>query len=160
MQRNFYLIWITLLLAFWIPLLDDSFWNNGESYDKLISAIYYPFCRIIWSLCIALLIWLCISGNGGLINKFLSWKGFVPLARLTYSVYLTHAWIIWTFYGSRRERIDLSSYSLVNCFQYKYFNKLVKWNFKLKLNIKLSVHKFCPNNNSLKLLKFFYLKYF
>lgn len=112
-QTHFYLIWTITLFSFLVPIRDNVYWLRGESYSPLLSAFYYPFCRIVWSLCISSLIWCCISGNGGLINKFLSWKGFVPLARLTYSVYLTHAWVVWIYYGSRRERIDTSTYSLV-----------------------------------------------
>lgn len=113
-QTQFYLVWTAILVGFWIPLMDDTFWNYGEPYNRVISAFYYPFCRFVWALCVALMIWCCLSGNGGLVNTFLSWRPFVPMARLTYSVYLTHAWTVWIFYGTRRERIDLSSYSLVN----------------------------------------------
>ncbi|XP_054167794.1 nose resistant to fluoxetine protein 6-like [Oppia nitens] len=115
--RTFYLIWATTLLAFWIPLMDDQFWNDGKiGYNPLVSALYYPFCRLVWALCIASMIWLCLSGNGGLVNAVLSWKAFVPLARLTYSVYLTHAWVVWIFYGTRRQLLQLSEYQLLLIF--------------------------------------------
>jgi len=55
---------------------------------------------------------MCITGNGGFINKFLSWKAFVPLSRLTYSVYLTHAWILWIYWGSKRDLIDMNSFTI------------------------------------------------
>ncbi|XP_054157276.1 nose resistant to fluoxetine protein 6-like [Oppia nitens] len=54
----------------------------------------------------------CVSGYGRPVNTFLSWKAFVPLSRLTYSVYLTHVWWLWTFMGTLRERVDLSRYSM------------------------------------------------
>jgi peptidoglycan/LPS O-acetylase OafA/YrhL len=62
------------------------------------------------------MIWFCVSGNGGIINKFLSLKIFVPLARLTYSVYLVHAWILWYFVGSRRNLIDVNIYDICAVF--------------------------------------------
>ncbi len=57
---------------------------------------------------------MCVTGNGGLINKFFSWKAFVPLSRLTYSVYLTHAWIVWIYWGSKRDLIDMNNFTIVS----------------------------------------------
>ncbi|CAG2105807.1 unnamed protein product [Medioppia subpectinata] len=148
--RNFYIIWATILLGFWIPLMDDQFWNNGEPYNRLISALYYPFCRLIWTLCIALMIWCCLSGNGGLVNRLLSWKAFVPLARLTYSVYLTHAWIVWIFYSSRRERIDLNSFSLLLIFSH---NLLMSYIIGIIFSVVFEMPCIKLNNYLLKYLK-------
>lgn len=36
----------------------------------------------------------CFSGGGGLFNDFLSWRGWTPLARLTYGAYLLHPLVI------------------------------------------------------------------
>jgi len=88
--------------------MDTYYWNSGKPHNRLFSALIFSTCRIIWSLSTASLIWICISGNGGLVNKFLSSNIFIPLSRLTYSVYLTHVWVIWIYVGSRRERIDSS----------------------------------------------------
>ena len=86
--------------------MDTYYWNSGESHNRLYSGLIYSSCRVIWSLSTASLVWICISGNGGLLNRFLSSAVFIPLSRLTYSVYLTHVWVIWIYVGSRRERID------------------------------------------------------
>jgi peptidoglycan/LPS O-acetylase OafA/YrhL len=55
---------------------------------------------------------MCITGNGGLINKLLSWKAFIPLSRLTYSVYLTHAWLVWMYWASKRDLVDMNNFSI------------------------------------------------
>ncbi|XP_076367399.1 nose resistant to fluoxetine protein 6-like [Tachypleus tridentatus] len=47
----------------------------------------------------------CSTGNGGVVNTFLSWKGFIPLSRMTYMTYLTHLWILWLYIGNLRERL-------------------------------------------------------
>jgi peptidoglycan/LPS O-acetylase OafA/YrhL len=86
--------------------MDTYSWNSGEQYNGLHSGLMFPTCKVLWSLSTASLIWICISGNGSLINKIFSSNIFVPLSRLTYSVYLTHVWVIWLYVGSRRERID------------------------------------------------------
>jgi peptidoglycan/LPS O-acetylase OafA/YrhL len=86
--------------------MDTYNWNSGEQYNRLYSGLIFSTCKVLWSLSTASLIWICISGNGSLINKILSSNIFIPLSRLTYSVYLTHVWVIWIYVGSRRERID------------------------------------------------------
>jgi len=40
----------------------------------------------------------CFAGP---VNKFLSWKGFMPLSRLTYCSYLIHPLVIWWFIGTQ-----------------------------------------------------------
>ena len=60
---------------------------------------------------------MCITGNGGLVNRFLSSKAFIPLSRLTYSVYLTHAWIVWIYWGSKSESVDMANnFSIISLF--------------------------------------------
>ncbi|CAG2115841.1 unnamed protein product, partial [Medioppia subpectinata] len=107
------IVWIAILSAYCIPLWDKVYWNYGQSYTPVISALFYNFCQIVWSVCTSLMIWLCISGKGGLINTFLSHRAFVPMARLTYSVYLCHAWLIWYFMGSRRHVMDTHMYNVL-----------------------------------------------
>ncbi len=99
-------------------ILYTQFWVYGKPYNRWISAFIYPITRIIWAINTATIIWMCITGNGGLINKFLSWKVFIPLSRLTYSVYLTHVWIVWYYWGSRRDIIDLNDFSFVTLFSF------------------------------------------
>ena len=87
-------------------LLDTYYWIGGKPYNRLVSGVIYATCRVIWSLSTSALIWLCVSGNGGLINRVLSAHIFTPLSRLTYSVYLTHAWVVWLYVATRRQQID------------------------------------------------------
>jgi peptidoglycan/LPS O-acetylase OafA/YrhL len=96
--------------------MDTYKWNSGEQYNRLYSGLIFSTCKVLWSLSTASLIWICISGNGSLINKILSSNIFIPLSRLTYSVYLTHVWVIWIFVGSRRERIDTTQVEVLFIF--------------------------------------------
>jgi peptidoglycan/LPS O-acetylase OafA/YrhL len=57
---------------------------------------------------------MCITGNGGLVNILLSWKAFIPLSRLTYSVYLTHAWLVWIYWASKRDLVDMNNFSILS----------------------------------------------
>ncbi len=110
------MIWILLLIAYIIAIYDNYYWIYGESYNRWISAFLYPTTRIIWALNTATLIWMCITGNGGLVNKFLTLKVFIPLSRLTYSVYLTHIYIVWIYWCSRRELVDVNSFQMISMY--------------------------------------------
>ena len=106
------------MLSIYLAITYDSYYYlKGAPYNRLISAISFPGCHIIWGICTLWVIGACSTGNGGMINRFLGWKGFIPLSRMTYSVYLTHAWGLWLFIGSQRERILTNHYYLVRSFK-------------------------------------------
>ncbi len=105
------IIWFLVVIGFITCIYDTYYWIFGKSYNRWISAFLYPGTRLIWTLITSATIWMCISGNGGFINQFYSWKAFIPLSRLTYSVYLTHVWIDWYYWGSKRDLIDLNNFT-------------------------------------------------
>lgn len=107
------MIWSLILIGYTACIYVPQYWMYGEPYNIWISVFYYPLSKLIWAINTAVVIWLCITGNGGFVNRFLSWKVFVPLSRLTYSVYLTHVWIVWIYWGSRRDLIDLKIFSML-----------------------------------------------
>jgi peptidoglycan/LPS O-acetylase OafA/YrhL len=108
------LIWFLSAVGFLICIYDTRYWIYGAPYNRWISAFLYPTTKIIWALSIALVIWMCITGNGGLVNKLLSWKAFIPLSRLTYSVYLTHAWLVWIYWASKKDLVDMNNFSILS----------------------------------------------
>ena len=112
-QKTLKLCWTVILLSYIAVTYDSWYYVKGARYNPLISAFTFPGGRIIWTICTVYVIGACSSRNGGIINKFLSWKGFVPLSRMSYSVYLTHVWSLWIFIGTQRERVDTSQYSAV-----------------------------------------------
>jgi peptidoglycan/LPS O-acetylase OafA/YrhL len=99
-----------------IIIFDIQYWTYGAPYNRWISAFFYPFTKVIWAINTAAVIWMCITGNGGFVNKFLSLEAFIPLSRLTYSVYLTHAWIVWIYWGSKRDLVDLNNFTIVSLY--------------------------------------------
>ena len=107
------MIWTAIIGAFCLPLWDKVFWNYGRPYTPLIGTFLYNSNQMIWTVCTSAVIWLCITGNGKFVNSFLSHRLFIPLARLTYSVYLCHAWLIWYYIGSRRHLIEASMYNVL-----------------------------------------------
>jgi peptidoglycan/LPS O-acetylase OafA/YrhL len=115
-QIKFISIWVLIIFGYLSTIYDTYYWIYGETYNRFISALLFPSTRVIWTLSTATLVWMCISGNGGLVNRLLSSKVLIPLSRATYSIYLTHMWIVWTFWGSKRELVDVGNYQLVLLF--------------------------------------------
>ncbi|CAG2103571.1 unnamed protein product, partial [Medioppia subpectinata] len=105
-QKYRFCIIVSAIIGYIACLMDTYHWNDGKPHTSLLSALIFSTCRVVWALSTGALVWLCISGNGGFIDRCLSAPILIPLSRLTYSVYLTHVWVIWVFVGTRRERID------------------------------------------------------
>ncbi|XP_018573256.1 uncharacterized protein LOC108912502 [Anoplophora glabripennis] len=59
-------------------------------YDPFRSAVFNAAARPMWALSVAFIVFLCVSGHGGVIDKFLSLPIFQVLVRLTYSSFLVH----------------------------------------------------------------------
>nr|CAD7433099.1 unnamed protein product [Timema monikensis] len=59
-------------------------------YDRLACSFYFALFRTCWALGVAWIVFSCVAGYGGPVNTLLSWKGWIPLSRLTYCIYLVH----------------------------------------------------------------------
>lgn len=69
----------------------------------LASAVIYPLNVILWSIMLVMIMWVCITDECCYVNQILSLKFWRPLSRVTYSVYLTHPWVIALLIGARRQ---------------------------------------------------------
>lgn len=82
---------------------------------------YGPLHRTAWGIAIGWVIFACSRGYGGktmsqsnahyhfyllcsigVVNRILSWKGFIPLARLTYCAYLIHIDFLNVYFATER----------------------------------------------------------
>lgn len=52
------------------------------------------YCYLAWGVAVAWVAVSCCSGHGGLVNSALSYRGLLPLSRLTYCAYLVHPTIM------------------------------------------------------------------
>ncbi|XP_022818098.1 uncharacterized protein LOC111350683 isoform X2 [Spodoptera litura] len=81
---------LTLMLL--VMLLGSSYlWR---SYHPLEGAVYAALNRPAWALGVGLLVLCCSLGHVPFIKAFLSWYPWVPLSRLSYGLFLTHAILI------------------------------------------------------------------
>ncbi|XP_065284610.1 nose resistant to fluoxetine protein 6-like isoform X2 [Dermacentor albipictus] len=74
------------------------------------------FDRILWSLCLSWITLTCSTGRGGIMQSFLRWKGFGPLSKLAFAVYLVHMPLYDLMNHLSRERTYFSHFSLVTQF--------------------------------------------
>ena len=83
-----------------------------KGYDLVASvwerAIYGGFHRLAWSLALSWVILACVKGAGGPANAILSWAAWIPLARMSYCIYLIHMTVMNVVDSYASYRIDLS----------------------------------------------------
>ena len=79
------------------PYLDE---NKVPEMNEITRVSYGAFHRLAWSISLGWLIFACVHAYGGPVNRFLSWRAFIPLSRLTYVVYLIHLEYLymWSFH--------------------------------------------------------------
>ncbi|XP_064458656.1 nose resistant to fluoxetine protein 6-like [Ornithodoros turicata] len=85
-------------------------WNRGNLPNDTVNALYGGFHRLLWSLGLSWPMFACATGCGGIVNKFLSWKLFIPIGRLTYSLYLTHYFLYVVRLGRLRTQENADVY--------------------------------------------------
>ncbi|XP_052221340.1 nose resistant to fluoxetine protein 6-like isoform X1 [Dreissena polymorpha] len=94
----------TLSTGLAIALLYGLYSDDGTiKLNKVTTIFYNATSRTVWGACVAWVIFACATGYGGPVNALLSWKGIVPLSRLTYCCYLVHPIVMWTNYYSQRQ---------------------------------------------------------
>ncbi|XP_061188052.1 nose resistant to fluoxetine protein 6-like [Saccostrea echinata] len=96
--------------------LRDAFVYPEDALNRDVSALYNATHKIVWGACVCWVIFACATGNGGFVNTLLSWSAFVPLARLSYCIYLTHPFIMSTYSGTQRTQLYLDDFNIVNIF--------------------------------------------
>lgn len=89
--------------------------------SKVAGYFYVGLGRFAWGVVIAWIIFACLKGYGGVVNKFLSWRVFVPLGRLCFCMYLTSGHVQIVLHGRLAVPIKWDVYTMVNI----YFSHLV-----------------------------------
>ncbi|CAG0892613.1 unnamed protein product [Darwinula stevensoni] len=83
--------------------ISDYMALDSGPMPRIPQLAYNALFRIAWACGVAWVILACAAGSGGPVDAILSWKAFIPLGRLTYSVYLTHFYVITWFLWRRQE---------------------------------------------------------
>jgi len=62
--------------------------------STIVRALYGGLHRLAWSFSLSWVILACVKGCGGPVNSILAWPAWVPLARMSYCIYLVHMTVI------------------------------------------------------------------
>lgn len=82
-------IWINvILLSIWL-VIGLHFMDEYKT-DVQLSALGTAPHRVLWTLCMAWIVYSCLRGRGGSINWFFSLPYWKPIAKLNYCNYLIH----------------------------------------------------------------------
>ncbi|KAK3102399.1 hypothetical protein FSP39_011136 [Pinctada imbricata] len=127
-----------LAIAFGLGLVYCTYSENkkgGEPWSRDFRAAYESLGRPLWAACVAWVVFACHHGYGGKNNKMLSslieqykmmmsgivdsllsWKGLVPLSRLSYAAYLVHPILMMVHVYSKRNLVYLNDYEIIYLF--------------------------------------------
>ena len=87
-------------------------WNR-HPFSKAENVLYFMFDHTTFSIGVALMIYACHNGFGGVINRILSWNFWIPLSRLTFTAYLCHIIVLLLMYGTMRFRFIYTDWLLM-----------------------------------------------
>lgn len=107
---------VAAVSGFFIFICPRWMYFDDHRYNELEASFYAGFHRQIFALSISWLIFCCVHGYGGFVNQFLSWKGWVPFSKLTYSAYLCHYVFLLLEAGSVRTAGTISTMSILRSF--------------------------------------------
>ncbi|GFR32796.1 nose resistant to fluoxetine protein 6 [Trichonephila clavata] len=77
------------------------------------TAFYNAVSRTAFGCCLAWVIFVCINGQGGIVNSILSWKCFIPFSKLTFCAYLIHPIVETAYFSSLRRMFEFSGISMI-----------------------------------------------
>ncbi|CAN8019734.1 unnamed protein product [Ixodes persulcatus] len=84
------LLWTVSVLFATSSLFGVYSWNIGRQPELLESAIYAGLHRFAWAFGVSWVMYACVTGRGGPVNRMLAFPLFYPLGRLSFAVYLVH----------------------------------------------------------------------
>jgi peptidoglycan/LPS O-acetylase OafA/YrhL len=97
------IMWMATVVLLAAPLYGLYSEFHGHKPSTAENVIYTTFSRCSWGLGLALLVFACHNGYGGLINTFLSMKIWTPLSRMTFNAYLVHPVVLTVVYGQMQK---------------------------------------------------------
>ena len=84
--------------------------STSEVYPSTAErAFFNGLSKVCWCLSVGWVIFSCVKGTGGPVNSFLSWALWIPLARLSYCIYLIQYTVIFWYNSQLSYPLDYSS---------------------------------------------------
>ncbi|GFT48975.1 nose resistant to fluoxetine protein 6 [Nephila pilipes] len=113
--------WAGSILLALTALYGGHSWNIGNPHGPLLTAIFAAMHRTTFAMSVAWVAFVCITSNGGPVNKLLSSPMLAPAGKLTFMIFMLHSLIFWIRKASVRERLYVSHYNLI----YGYIGNIV-----------------------------------
>lgn len=119
-----WMLWLFLPPLSFTTLLLTYLWNGA--YDDpalinpspLVSAFYVAIHRTIWTSLLAWIVFACATGRAKLMSNFLSHSMFIPISRLSFSIYLVHLPVIMFRALNLRHTIEWTDSNIVSMINY------------------------------------------
>ncbi|XP_072145213.1 uncharacterized protein [Dermacentor andersoni] len=90
-------LWVVAIAVTTLVCLFPFVWNSAAiPYDPALAAVYASLYPLLWSVSVTWMLHSCITGTGDLVNRFLSMGVFMPLGKLSFSLYLVHPYVLYT----------------------------------------------------------------
>lgn len=90
--------------------------EGGFPWTSVESAVYEAMSHVVWAVAISWVIFACTQGYGGVINWVLSWRGFLPLSRLSFVVYLIHPVVMVLFIYNKQVLVYMNTFEMAYMF--------------------------------------------
>ncbi|XP_066586140.1 O-acyltransferase like protein-like [Prorops nasuta] len=109
--------WITAaIVAISVIFGPISFYQENHVYNRLEASFYAGLHRNVFALAVSWIIFCCCKGYAGPVEKFLSWRGWIPCSKLTFSAYLCHFLFLLSKTGAVRAPTTLQPLEMVRVF--------------------------------------------
>lgn len=110
-----YFTYFLLLFAITTPFSATNVYKLVGK-NRILNALFFALVRSLWGAGIAVIIFVCHFGGGGLVNTFLSNKFWMPIGRLGFSMYLVHPVVQFNFNSFRENPVNLETTQMVSLF--------------------------------------------
>ncbi|XP_045514399.1 O-acyltransferase like protein-like isoform X2 [Pieris brassicae] len=94
---------VLLCLVIYVNFLKDYSAHSKNWANSSVANIIDSFTRSIWSAALGWIIFMCVNGYGGPINKFLSMDMWKIASRISYAMYIIHFSVINAYFSSMVE---------------------------------------------------------
>ncbi|CAF4752878.1 unnamed protein product [Rotaria socialis] len=84
---------------------------NGHPLNRSERIAFLTLSRLAWAIGLSIIIMICFTGHGGIVDKFLAHPFLESLGKLTYGAYLWHSLVVFVNYLSRDQAIH---YTITN----------------------------------------------
>ncbi|XP_070534767.1 O-acyltransferase like protein-like [Ptychodera flava] len=105
-------LWCCSTIVAYLVIYGPYFSTDENPTPQAASILYLSTHRFLLSACIGWVIFACATGNGGPVDRFLSWRGWLPLARVNYCAYLLHLTVILMYTWSLKYLWFYSNFNL------------------------------------------------